>query len=71
MTDDQAAKWKENNIKGNKITHAQRYMVANLHAEVFNHPVEMPCTCSPSEWRRLINDIEDLYQAYLADHANT
>lgn len=71
MTAEQADKWSKNTIVGNKISHSQRTLVAELHAEIFNHPVETPCTCSPSEWRRLINDIEDLYKAYLDDHANT
>ena len=71
MTAKQAQMWKDNRIVRGKISHAQRTIVAELHADIFKHPVEMPCTCSPKEWMRLINDIEDLYNAYLEDNATT
>jgi len=61
MTAQQADNWPESLAKKKRLT----------HADIFKHKLQKPCTCSPSEWKRMINDIEELYQAYKADHATT
>ena len=71
MTDEQAANWPESMVSKRRLTNADMTFVAEFHAEVFKHKVQKPCTCSPSEWKRMINDIDELYQAYKEDHATT
>jgi hypothetical protein len=70
MTKDQAEKWKDIDVDPMRLSHKQRKEVSEFHAEVFKKKPEMPCTCAPSEWARLVNEIEELYQAYLSDHTN-
>lgn len=68
MTAEQAATWTSVAIDQAHLTHKMRNHIADVHADLFNHPVEHPCTCSPSEWKRFITEIDELYQAYLADN---
>lgn len=68
MTDEQAAKVNTQWFSGSKLGASQQTAIAELHAEVFNHKYYKPCTCSPSEWMRWINEIQDLYESYKADN---
>jgi hypothetical protein len=69
MTSDQALRWEAIQVDPMRLSHKQRKEVSEFHAEVFKKKPEMPCTCAPSEWARLVNEIDELYQAYLADQS--
>lgn len=68
LTKEQADRWNGRTFKGHTLTHSQRMFVAEFHAEVFKHPLQTPCTCSPAEWKRMINDCTEMYDAYIADN---
>jgi len=69
MTRDQALRWETINVDPMRLTHKQRKEVSQFHAEVFKKKAEMPCTCAPSEWARLVHEIDELYKAYLVDQS--
>jgi hypothetical protein len=69
MTRDQALRWETINVDPMRLTHKQRKEVSEFHAEVFKKKPEMPCTCAPSEWARLVHEIDELYKAYLVDQS--
>lgn len=71
MTPQQAENWPESLVNKRKLTHADMDFIAHYHADLFKHKLQKPCTCSPSEWQRMINDIDEMYQAYKADNATT
>jgi len=54
--------------EGLKIVFDERVKLAELHAEVFNHKLVMPCTCSPKEWKRFVRDLKIMKEAYESDH---
>ena len=69
MTRDQALRWESISVDPMRLTHKQRKEVSQFHAEVFKKKAEMPCTCAPSEWARLVHEIDELYKAYLVDQS--
>jgi len=67
LTDAQYARY-ESSWESKKLTHPQRLDIAELHAEVFNHKLVIPCTCSPKEWARFVRDLKLMKEAYENDH---
>lgn len=47
-----------------QFTHAQRVRIAEVHARVFRHKFDVPCTCSPKLWSRWIKSLTELHTAY-------
>jgi hypothetical protein len=68
LTDDQAARVDTSWFEGSKLDGDSQTAIARLHAEVFNHKYHKPCTCSPREWMRWINEIKEMYESYKADN---
>jgi hypothetical protein len=58
--------WLDNYYKSgsNKLSSAEQYMVSLIHARVFGHKVWSPCTCSPREWKRFIDELNVVYLEY-------
>lgn len=65
MTEDQYNIWRSyKEEKTNHLTLTQRKTIASLHSELFKHPYQEPCTCTPKIWMQWIKDIEKVYQTY-------
>jgi predicted Zn-ribbon and HTH transcriptional regulator len=37
-----------------------REQIATIHARVFNHKFDIPCTCSPKIWMQWMRELQDL-----------
>lgn len=44
--------------KTNKVTHEQYKTICELHAKVFNHRYNEPCTCNPRAIKAWILDLK-------------
>jgi len=51
-------------IGAHQFTHYQRQRIAEIHARVFRHKYDMPCTCSPKLWSKWIGNLTELHAAY-------
>ena len=40
-----------------------REQIATIHARVFNHKFDIPCTCSPKIWMQWIRELQELLDA--------
>lgn len=38
--------------------------LSRIHARIFQHKYYIPCTCSPKEWNRVIQDLKKVYKEY-------
>ena len=38
--------------------------LSKIHSRVFQHKHYVPCTCSPKEWKAMIDDLNKLYDQY-------
>jgi len=47
-----------------QLTHNQRHTIAEIHARVFRHKFDVPCTCSPKLWAKWIKELTELHSAY-------
>lgn len=45
---------------------AEKYTrpLAEIHARVFNHKFDIPCSCSPKTWKGWIKDLRKVYDEY-------
>lgn len=39
-------------------------LIAHMHAELFDHALHEPCTCTPKAWQNMIDDINGIYTTY-------
>lgn len=44
--------------------------IARTHARIFNHTLHKPCTCSPKEWQRYVDDLKKVWSEYNAEEQN-
>ena len=49
---------------GRKIDEKYAEPLARIHARVFTHKYALPCTCSPKEWKRFVEDLKSVYDTY-------
>lgn len=47
-------------LRKNTLNHDQRLKIAEIHARVFNHKYDVPCTCSPKIWMQWIRELKEL-----------
>ena len=47
-----------------EIKPESQMQLATIHARVFNHTFHKPCTCSPREWKRYINELRSVHETY-------
>lgn len=50
-------------LKKRSINHDQRLRIAEIHARVFNHKYDVPCTCSPKIWMQWMRELQELLDA--------
>jgi hypothetical protein len=49
---------------GVKVNEKYTRPLAEIHARVFNHKFDIPCSCSPKTWKAWINDLRKVYDEY-------
>lgn len=53
-----------NAFDGREIKTIFHEPLSRIHARVFQHKYYIPCTCSPKEWKRNIDDLNKMYGQY-------
>lgn len=50
-------------LKKKSLTYDDRVQLATIHARVFRHKFDVPCTCSPKIWMQWVRQLNDLLEA--------
>lgn len=50
-------------LRKSQLNHDQRVRIAEIHARVFNHKYDVPCTCSPKIWLQWMRELQELLDA--------
>ena len=50
-------------LRKNRLDHKEREQIATIHARVFNHKFDVPCTCSPKIWLQWMRELQELLDA--------
>jgi hypothetical protein len=50
-------------LNKNTLNHTERQRIAEIHARVFNHKFDVPCTCSPKIWMQLVRELKEVLDA--------
>ena len=45
-------------LKKKTLTYDDRVEIATIHARVFNHKFDVPCTCSPKIWMQWVKQLQ-------------
>jgi BRCT domain type II-containing protein len=45
-------------LKKKTLTYEDRVEIATIHARVFNHKFDVPCTCSPKIWMQWVKQLQ-------------
>ncbi len=51
-------------FNGVKVEEMYTRPLAEIHARVFNHKFDVPCSCSPKTWKAWIEDLRKVYNEY-------
>lgn len=51
-------------FNGNEIKEHWQEPLSQIHARAFQHKMYIPCSCNPREWKRHIDDLRGIYNAY-------
>jgi len=49
---------------GVKVDEKYTRPIAEVHARVFNHKFDIPCSCSPKTWKTWITELRKVYDEY-------
>jgi hypothetical protein len=49
---------------GREIKESWQEPLSRIHARIFEHKFYIPCSCSPKEWNRVIQDLKKVYKEY-------
>ena len=60
LTEDEITYLSSGVLRKSSLTHEQRVRIAEIHARVFNHKFDVPCTCSPKIWIQWIRELKQL-----------
>lgn len=52
-------------LKKKTLTYDDRVQLATIHARVFRHKFDVPCTCSPKIWMQWVRQLNELLEASL------
>ncbi len=63
LTDEELAYLQGGVLRKNSLSHEERVKIAEVHARVFNHKYDVPCTCSPKIWMQWIRELQELVDA--------
>ena len=50
-------------LRKQTLNYDQRVKIAEIHARVFNHKYDVPCTCSPKIWIQWMRELQELLDA--------
>lgn len=50
-------------LRKTSLNYDQRVRIAEIHARVFNHKYDVPCTCSPKIWIQWMRELQELLDA--------
>ena len=50
-------------LRKKTLTLQDREQIATIHARVFNHKFDIPCTCSPKIWMQWMRELQELLDA--------
>ena len=54
--------WQEfREVKNNSIHESEQKLIAELHAKYFKHKYYLPCGCSPKQWNKWIQQLNEIY----------
>jgi hypothetical protein len=63
LTDEELVYLQGGVLRERTLNHEQRLKIAEIHARVFNHKYDVPCTCSPKIWVQWMRELQDLVDA--------
>ena len=47
-------------LRKTTLKYEDRERIATIHARVFNHKFDIPCTCSPKIWMQWMRELQEL-----------
>jgi hypothetical protein len=50
-------------LRKRTLKYEDRERIATIHARVFNHKFDIPCTCSPKIWMQWMRELQELLDA--------
>jgi hypothetical protein len=63
LTDDERTYLSGGVLRKNVIAYEDRERIATIHARVFNHKFDIPCTCNPKIWMQWMRELQELLDA--------
>ena len=63
LTDDERNYLAGGVLRKRVIDYKDRERIATIHARVFNHKFDVPCTCNPKIWMQWIRELQYLLDA--------
>ena len=63
LTDDERTYLSGGVLQKRVIAYEDREHIATIHARVFNHKFDVPCTCNPKIWMQWMRELQELLDA--------
>jgi hypothetical protein len=63
LTDDERTYLAGGVLRKKVIAYKDRERIATIHARVFNHKFDVPCTCNPKIWMQWMRELQNLLDA--------
>ena len=63
LEEDEIAYLSSGVLRKSTLKHEDRERIAQIHARVFNHKFDVPCTCSPKIWMQWMRQLQELLDA--------
>lgn len=60
LTEDEITYLSSGVLRKSSLDYDQRIKIAEIHARVFNHKYDVPCTCSPKIWMQWTRELKEL-----------
>lgn len=58
LNEDEIAYLSTGVLKKKTLTYDDRVQIATIHARVFHHKFDVPCTCSPKIWMQWVKQLQ-------------
>jgi hypothetical protein len=46
-----------------RVSRQEIKMIAELHSKYFNHKYKVPCSCSPKDLQKWVDDLNKIYES--------
>lgn len=63
LTDDERTYLSGGVLRKKVMSYEDRERIATIHARVFNHKFDIPCTCNPKIWMQWMRELQELLDA--------